>query len=296
MMARSPKPKTDARFAKLFQPVLDALRDLGGSGRPTEVKDRIAATGVLSKEYLTAEHKSGESVFGNDVDWARFYLVRAGYLDASKRGVWALTERGRAARIDESIAAQLVRTVDATTRKFDEAQSSTEVEPESVLRSTYREETLSILRGLPPQGFEHFAQRLLRESDFEEVRVTGRSNDGGIDGDGILKVNPFVSFRVLFQCKRWSSSVGAEVVRDFRGAMAGRADKGIIITTGYFTAQAQREASRDGAPPVELVDGEELADHLARLELGLTPTKTYEVDPGFFEQFRLNSKDVPSLA
>src|SRR5215475_7636120 len=95
---------------------------------------------------------------------------------------------------------------------------------------------------------------------FQEVHVTGRSGDGGIDGQGILKLNSFVSFRVLFQCKRYKEAVGPSVVRDFRGAMAGRAEKGIILTTGHFTPQAETEASRDGAQPIELVDGESLID------------------------------------
>ena len=68
--------------------------------------------------------------------------------------------------------------------------------------------------------------------------------------------------------------------------MAGRADKGIIITTGTFTAEARREASRDGVPPIELIDGEKLVDMLENLELGLKPIKAYEVDEVFFNQFK----------
>ena len=138
---------------------------------------------------------------------------------------------------------------------------------------------------LPPKGFESLCQRLLRESGFEEVHVTGRSGDGGIDGQGILKLNSFVSFRVLFQCKRYKESVGPSTVRDFRGAMAGRAEKGLILTTGYFTPQSEAEASRDGAQPIELVDGENLVRLLGELELGLKPVRSYEIDEQFFRQF-----------
>jgi len=98
-------------------------------------------------------------------------------------------------------------------------------------------------------------------------------------------VNPLVSFKVLFQCKRFSTSVSPFHVRDFRGAMAGRADKGIILTTGAFTAEARREASRDGVPPIELIDGDKVIDMLEKLELGLQPVKTYEVDHAFFKEF-----------
>jgi restriction system protein len=144
---------------------------------------------------------------------------------------------------------------------------------------------LERLRNLPAAGFERFAQRLLRESDFEEVTVTGRSGDGGIDGIGILQVNPLVSFKVLFQCKKYVGAVSASHVRDFRGAMQGRADKGIILTTGTFTADAKREAFRDGVPPIELVDGEKLVSMLEKLELGLRPVKTFTIDEAFFDKF-----------
>ena len=145
---------------------------------------------------------------------------------------------------------------------------------------------LDILKSLPPSGFERICQRLLRESGFDQVTVTGKSGDGGIDGHGILQVNPFVSFRVMFQSKRYQGSVAPSQVRDFRGAMMGRADKGIIITTGTFTMEAKKEARRDGVPPIELVDGEKLIEMFEFLELGLKPKKTYDVDYGFFEEFK----------
>ena len=115
------------------------------------------------------------------------------------------------------------------------------------------------------------SQRLLRESGFERVIVTGKAGDGGIDGHGILQVNPFVSFTVLFQCKRYTGAVSASQVRDFRGAMMGRADKGIIITTGSFTTEATKEARRDGAPPIERVDGETLVQMFELFKLGENP-------------------------
>ncbi len=145
---------------------------------------------------------------------------------------------------------------------------------------------IELLLKLPPAGFERLSQRLLREAGFIQVVVTGRAGDGGIDGYGTLQLNPLVSFKVLFQCKRYIGSVSPSQVRDFRGAMSGRADKGIIISTGTFTAEARREASRDGAPPVELIDGEKLVGMFKELELGLKPVKTYEIDDSFFQEFR----------
>jgi restriction system protein len=150
----------------------------------------------------------------------------------------------------------------------------------------YREELAQTLQSLPAAGFERFCQRLLRESGFQEVTITGRSGDGGIDGIGMLQVNALVSFKVLFQCKKYAGSVTPSHVRDFRGAMTGRADKGIIITTGSFTSEARKEAVRDGAPPIELVDGEKLTGMLEKLELGLRPRQTFEVDAPFFEEYK----------
>lgn len=144
---------------------------------------------------------------------------------------------------------------------------------------------LGKLRSISPEGFEKICQRLLRESGFQEVKVTGKSSDGGIDGYGILEINPFVSFNVLFQSKRYKGAVSASQVRDFRGAMQGRADKGIIITTGSFTSEAKKEARRDGAPPIELVDGEKMVKMFEKLQLGVIPKTVYEVDEEFFKEF-----------
>jgi restriction system protein len=95
-----------------------------------------------------------------------------------------------------------------------------------------------------------------------------------------------VSFKVLFQCKRYRKAVAPEHVRNFRGAMEGRADKGIIITTGTFTAEARREGVRDGAKGIELVDGHKLVTMLEELELGLTRVSAFRVERDFFNDFR----------
>ena len=126
---------------------------------------------------------------------------------------------------------------------------------------------------------------MLRESGFIEVTVTGRSGDGGIDGHGIIRMGGLISFPVLFQCKRYRSSVTPNLVRDFRGAMAGRSEKGLLITTGGFTRDARQEATRDGAPPIDLIDGNLLADKLKELGLGVKTEMVEQVtiDTAFFE-------------
>jgi restriction system protein len=281
------------KFLRYFGPLLDALRKLGGSGTPDEVVEQIAADMNLSDEEQNEEVPSGGSRLKTNVAWARFYLVREGLLDSSKRGVWSLTEKGRSSRltIDQAgeIFSRWVKVFDAQRKsKTESAEPIAEqvAEASGATSKDYRTEVLEVLLALPPAGFERLAQRLLRESGFTQVTVTGQSGDGGIDGYGTLQINPLVSFKVLFQCKRYAKSVSPSQVRDFRGAMAGRADKGIIITTGTFTAEAKREATRDGVPPIELIDGDKLVDMLESLEVGLRPIKTFEVEHSFFAEFR----------
>ncbi len=290
-MART-KREEGAQFVRYFAPLLDALRGLGGSGSPDEVVERVAQDLGLSDDLQNELLPSGEPRYRNQVAWARFYLVREGLLDSSKRGVWSLTERGRNTALSHEQAREIFL---KWVRIFQEQRKKRSEEPEPVEEQVaegsgatptdYRSEVLELLLALAPSGFERLSQRLLREAGFTHVVVTGSSGDGGIDGHGTLQINPLVSFKVLFQCKRYSKSVSPSHVRDFRGAMAGRADKGIILTTGTFTAEARREASRDGVPPIELIDGEKLVDMLQHLELGLKPVTTYEIDHAFFSEF-----------
>ncbi len=292
-MTAKRKNAEGTKFLRYFGPLLDALRKLGGSGTPDEVVEQIATDMSLSDEEQNEEVPSGGSRLKTNVAWARFYLVREGLLDSSKRGVWSLTEKGRSARLNVDQAGEIfsrwVKVFDAQRKsKAATAEPIAEqvAEASGATSKDYRVEVLEVLLALPPSGFERLAQRLLRESGFTQVTVTGQSGDGGIDGFGTLQINPLVSFKVLFQCKRYAKSVSPSQVRDFRGAMAGRADKGIIITTGTFTAEAKREATRDGVPPIELIDGDKLIDMLESLEVGLRPIKTYEIDHLFFGEFR----------
>jgi restriction system protein len=288
-------PDGSTQFFEYFDPLLKALRDLGGSARPAEARDRVAENlGIEDIDELGAV-PSGGSRFVNRVNWARFYLAKAGLIDSSRRGVWALTERGVSASIPtledgrdlvSAVRAKVPSRGDVGTTSDHETETpSLDGKDLAVADSDSRAEILGILRALPPDGFERFCQRLLRESGFQDVHVTGKAGDGGIDGIGVLQVNPLVSFKVLFQCKRYHGSVSPTQVRDFRGAMQGRADKGIIITTGGFTTEARREAIRDGVPPIELVDADKLVEMLEELELGLKPVRAFEVDLTFFAGF-----------
>jgi len=281
------------QFVQFFQPVINALIELGGSGQPSEVKEVIADKLNIPEGEQSEQIASGASRFSKNVDWARFYLAKAGFIDASKRGVWSLTENGRRVNLSNVGALKLfqdihqVFSVERRKQKDKTSKSDTSFIPEELPDedSDHRIAMIKKLMSLSAGGFERLCQRLLRESGFESVTVTGRSGDGGLDGIGVLQVNAFVSFKVLFQCKRYIGSVTPSQVRDFRGAMMGRADKGIILTTGTFTSDAKKEAVRDGVPPIELVDGEKLLDMFETLELGLKPRKAYEIDEKFFDDF-----------
>ena len=281
-----------SQFAQYINPLLAALKSLGGSARPAEARAAVAQHLELPDGVLDERLESGSSRFENQVGWARYYLVRAGYIDSSRRGVWALTERGRAVpALSEKEIETLVRDViEVWGRRPSDAAITREEDsgslPPDESTGDHRQRLLSLLQHLPAAGFERLCQRLLREAGFEQVTVTGRSGDGGIDGIGILELNPFVSFKVLFQCKRYAGSVPPSAIRDFRGAMMGRADKGLILTTGSFTADAKREAVRDGVPPIELVDGEKLIQLFETLELGLERRLTFDLKEAFFDEFR----------
>lgn len=276
------------QFVEYFGPVLVALRKLGGSAKPNEVREIVARLTGISQEEQDEVLPSGTSRYGNRVAWARFYLAKAGLLDSSRRGVWALTDSGANKSLSLAEAHSMFTDIHqkfASDRK-ERAKENTDPSEEVAPGSTGEDASLlDIIKKVSADGFERLCQRLLRESGFEQVTVTGRSGDGGIDGHGLLQVNPFVSFQVIFQCKRYKSAVDVGVIRDFRGSMMGRADKGIIISTGTFTKPAREEATRDGVPPIELVDGEKLVDLFEKLELGLSPRINYDIDFKFFEQF-----------
>lgn len=287
--------KEGTQFLRWFGPLLDALRELGGSGTPEEATDKVAELCNVPESEQNELIESGQPRFRNQVAWARFYMKRDGLLDSSTRGVWRLTEKGQATHLTYAQAQEIFRAqvkVDAAARKQKQETRPSEVEIDSAeeadlsIAVDYRDRLLAVIQALPFGGFERLCQRLLREAGFQQVTVTGRSGDNGIDGHGILELNAFVTFKVLFQCKRYTGTVGAPQVRDFRGAMEGRADKGIILTTGTFTQEAKREARRDGARPIELVDGDKLVEMFEKLELGLRPRTVFEVDDGFFDDFR----------
>lgn len=263
-------------YRQYFNPILQALKTLGGSATIEELNARVAADMKLSEETLAVPHgpeHAGRSEVAYRMAWARTYLKAAGLITNSERGVWALTADGmKVNRVDEKKLARVVQNKNKEARGADDHDEES-ADPEAAAapsQGDWKHELLEVLHAMPPEAFERLCQRVLRESGFVEVRVTGRTGDSGIDGIGLLRLQEVLSFHVIFQCKRWRDPVGPSTIRDFRGAMVGRTDKGLVITTSYFTRDAVREATRDGAPAIDLVDGEQLAALLKKLKLGVT--------------------------
>ncbi|MDM8526989.1 restriction endonuclease [Anaerolineales bacterium HSG24] len=258
-------------------PVIQALKMLGGSGTIEEIDNKASEIANLPNEQLEILHdseKGSQTEVEYRLAWARTYLKKYGILENSSRGVWALTLKVR--KTDKVNGKTVRRHVQDKLKQAKEVNVS-EVTDEPDVEATWRDELLATLLKMHPSAFERLVQRLLRESGFIQVEVTGQSGDGGIDGKGIMRLGGLLSFHVIFQCKRYKGSVNVSQVRDFRGAMVGRADKGLLITTGNFTKDAIREATRDGAPAIDLIDGDQLIDKLKELGLGVK-TKIVQVE------------------
>jgi restriction system protein len=283
-------------YSEYLWPTLVALQRLGGSGTNQEISAAVAEIMGLSPEVQAVLHGRGPQ---SEVDyrqaWARTYLRMDNAILNSARSVWAITDHGTSLR-SEDIPALIRRVRDQSRRAGQDTSSQTltsdgsvpsetidsdesqrnDIELTSTVFEEWKEFLLDQLLSMSPDAFERLCQRLLREAGFVQVRVTGRSGDGGIDGIGVLRM-ALLSFHVLFQSKRYKGTVGPATVRDLRGAMVGRTDKGLLITTGSFTAEAKKEASRDGAPVVELIDGEDLCRLLQQYQLGVTTRDVPEV-------------------
>ncbi len=275
-------------YDQLMNPTLQVLRTLGGSGTIEEIYTKVTELAGLTNEQLDLLHnpeRGGQTEVEYRLAWSRTYLKKYGILENSSRGIWALTAKGRQLeKVDISAVKRYVQD-EAKQRKISPDDEILSPEP-VVTELSWQDELLGILLKMEPKAFERLIQRLLRESGFIQVEVTGQSGDGGIDGKGIMRLGGLLSFHVIFQCKRYSGSVTASQIRDFRGAMVGRADKGLFVTTGNFTKDAVKEATRDGAPAIDLVDGDQLVNKLKELSLGVQ-TKKVEIeqivlDPSWF--------------
>ena len=245
-------------YDEFIAPLFIAMHELGGSASIDEQEEKVADLMQLSDEQLSEIHRDNKTKFSYRLAWARTYLKRFGVITNSSRGVWALTSEGQKRK---AVSKEEVKKF---VQKADRAQKPKKKEKElkELEELEWQDQVLEVLKAISPDAFERLCQRILRESGFTSVEVTGKAGDGGIDGKGVVRLGGLLSFHVIFQCKRYQDSISPSIVRDFRGAMVGRADKGLLITTGVFTREARKEAQRDGAPPLDLIDGEDLVAKL----------------------------------
>jgi len=273
-------------FDELIIPTVKALVELGGSGSNEEINTKVYELHNISDEIINIPH--GENGTVSEVDyrlaWSKTYLKKFGLLENSSRGIWSLINTAvDISTLDSFEIVKYVREQDKNNKQNKKMSKSSEdliqeTKNEVDYSEEWKEQLLNILYNISPAAFERLAQRILRESGFSQVEVTGKVGDGGIDGKGIVRVSGLLSFHVIFQCKRYKGSVSPSQIRDFRGAMQGRADKGLFITTGNFTRDALKEATRDGAPPIDLIDGELLCEKLKELKLGITTQLIEQVE------------------
>lgn len=293
-------------YVLMMAPTLHSLDALGGSATKDELDAAVIARMGLSDQQLAVEFPEDSRQRGSKVvhrlAWARTYLKKLGYVTNSQRGVWTilptsrdilsldLDEANKALRRQDSDVRRAMRLERLAKAEEEAPEGDTDVEDHGVVGEEseapgWQAAVLRELRAMEPSAFERLTQRLLREAGFRNVEVLGKSGDGGLDVVGVYRVS-LVSFTVFCQCKRYQGSVGSGAVRDFRGAMSGRGEKGLLITTGSFTADAVKEAARDGAPPVELIDAAALCDLLKEYGLGVSTrvrqVEEVEVEPSYF--------------
>jgi restriction system protein len=304
----SPQPSVPT-FDQLLNPMLSALHRLGGSASIPELVEAVIEESKLPREVIEQSHpgRGSQTELEYRLAWARTYLKKYGLLENSARGVWSLTPRGLETKaVDPQQVVRATRAAVAAEREKEGVPTAEDtphgfsfqadavwtpatsdgatVRADEAVPAPWRDRLLERLLAMAPASFERLCMRLLREAGFIQVEVTGRGGDGGIDGYGVVRLVGLLSFRVTFQCKRYRDNVGAAIVRDFRGAMIGRAEKGLIITTGGFTRDARLEATRDGATAIDLIDGELLVDKLKELGLGVTTkmVEAVEIDDDWF--------------
>lgn len=271
---------SDLRIDMLLKPILMALAARDHACSAEYINSRVI--NILQEHAVLISDPRAAAHLAQKLALARTSLTIAGLIEAETQGHWRLTEAGRQAQslTPDSLLAILKQSARTAPTP---AISELEAINREHQHASWQSRLIEVILAMKPDAFERLCQRILRASHFIRVEVTGRSGDDGIDGIGILRVN-LLSFHVMFQCKRWRNPVGAPQIRDFRGALTGRAEKGLIFTTSSFTAAAYTEAARPGVLPIDLVDGDALCELLKSLKLGVYTkiVEEIEIDPDFF--------------
>lgn len=277
-------------YSKLVEVTYAALKELGGSGKNDEINEKVVKMMNLSDDICSIPHLNSSSLseINYRLAWARTLLKNYGAVENSARGVWSITVNfSDTDFVDGDYIERNCKKAKSTSyeqENTEEAQmeeAGVEVPEEA---KPWRTKLYKVLTGMNPYAFERLTQRLLRECGFDDVKVTKKTGDGGIDGTGKLKINGIFSFNIAFQCKRYQGTVGAPEIRDFRGSLTTDIEKGVFITTGSFSKQAIEEASNPGKQQIDLINGEEFITKLAQFGIGVKEVKDYEIDEDFFQK------------
>lgn len=261
-------------------------------------------------ERATLLSSGQQGVFKNRIGWARTYLKKAGLIEAPKRGVFKITDRGwktlsaNPIRIDIKFLEQFPEFIEF--REISKADNGTVAPTEITLSKTTPEEAIELAHhGLREQLAQELLSRILACSPtfFEQLVVEllvkmgyggsrrdageriGQTGDGGIDG--IIKEDRLGLDTIFIQAKRWQGSVGRPEIQKFVGALQGqRAKKGVFITTSSYTADAIDYASRIDTKVV-LMDGKQLAGLMIDFDVGVAAAASYvvkRIDSDYFEE------------
>lgn len=273
---------TFPRQVEIERPLLEVIAELGGKAKPREVYPLVAKRFpelTAEEQEQRLENYPSTRKWSNLVQWVRQRLVDSGEIDGSERGVWQLTDAGRA-RL--SVKKQIVSNSDAA------VSHAPSVSLRDLLNTNIDEvkgRLLDELKNLTPRGFEHFCREFLAHLGYRSVEVTRRSQDGGIDGFGDFRQGA-ISIRSAFQAKKWTdNSVGRPEVDKFRGAIQGDFDHGVFLTTSRFSKDAKAASYKKGAITILLLDGAAITDLLVERGLGVRklPLFIYDLDEEFFD-------------
>jgi len=290
-------------------PLLLELERLGGRRKGRELYSKVALHFPrLTQEDLQRTRKStGANEWANNVDFARNNVRVKGDLNGGERGMWEITDSGRrrlraelqSCGLAESAVEGFINSPQTFLQTLPgwqpkalmpRSQQGERRKKEGTQRQQEQKKTdissqlLTRLLELTPTQFEHLVGAFLEANGFREVRVTGRSHDGGIDGDCIV---PFVDVKVAFQAKRFTENpVGTQLLQQFKGSI-GAYERGVFITTSSFTAGAREIADGPGVK-ILLVDGQELVAGMVQKELGIkaVPVTREVMDEDFFQELR----------
>lgn len=282
--------------ASFYVPILVALHEMGGIGKTAEVVRRvIKQCGITEEELVKHGLSTGIPLIRKRIEFARFHLINTGYIHSPERGVWMLTDKGRAAKLDSSAMDAIHQEVLKVWRRSSPTDASSTADASSIEEDAGpgvpdpRDELLGRLLKMPPHQFEKICRHLLMRVGFEDVEVTRKTRDGGFDGNGLLVVNPFVKTPFIFECKRYTNTlVQVHDVRALQGKISqGAGEKGAIITTSYFTAAAREEAKTPPSNRIELVEQDELIDLFVAHRVGVRVAEHIEeIDDDFFRDYQ----------